>query len=113
MEIGKALILSARDEEGLTWPTALAAPRQLFPLANSILADGPDPGANPLLGVRACGGRVRVQRVEGLLPCAGDMDALLEGNRRVLEGLVESIGPESLRGCEVQGAIDVHPTARV
>jgi glucose-1-phosphate thymidylyltransferase len=238
MEIGKALILSARDEGGLTWPTALAAPRQLFPLANrpilvhnlealraagvheatiladgeagaairaevgdgsrwglrirhsewpsgtgihgalaasrgfvgdspvlvqhggallrerirphmtafarerldalvlrlsgpeslvrasapsyllspraiAILADTPDPRGNPLLGVRAGGGRVRVQRVEGLLPCAGTLDAVLEGNRRLLEGLVASIGPESLHDCEVQGPVEVHPTARV
>src|SRR4051812_11876065 len=34
MVIGKALILSGGEDESLAWPTALAEPRQLFPIAN-------------------------------------------------------------------------------
>ena len=41
--------------------------------------------ANPLVGVRDRGGRVRVQRVFGSLPCHGDQQALLESNRQLLE----------------------------
>lgn len=68
---------------------------------------------NPIAGIRARGGRVRVQRVDGCLPGDGDLDTLLESNRRVLEGLRPSVVGVLLDDSEVQGAVDVHPSATV
>jgi glucose-1-phosphate thymidylyltransferase len=84
----------------------------LSPLAVSILLDGSDP-ANPVTGVRARGGRVRVQRVDGWLPCHGGQDALLESNQHMLERIGSSYDPASLQDCRVQGRVVVHPTALV
>ena len=89
------------------------APGYLFgPRAVSILLDGRD-AANPVAGIRAGGGRVRVQRVDGCLPGGGDLATLLESNRRVLEGLEPSIEGVLLDECRVQGAVEIHPTATV
>jgi glucose-1-phosphate thymidylyltransferase len=85
----------------------------LSPRAVSILADGPQTACNPANGVRAQGGRVRVQRVDGLLPCNGDLDTLLASNRCVLEHLETSTDPGSFAGCDLQGPVHVHPSARV
>jgi glucose-1-phosphate thymidylyltransferase len=81
-------------------------------LAVSILLDG-GATANPMAGIRARGGRVRVQRVDGCLPCHGTQDALLEVNRKMLERLRPSVDPASLEDCTVQGAVEVHPTAEI
>lgn len=79
----------------------------------SMLLDGPGGHANPVVGVRAQGGRVRVQRVDGCLACDGDVDDLLESNRQVLDGMRSSMDPGLLRDCTVQGAVEIHPSARV
>jgi glucose-1-phosphate thymidylyltransferase len=83
----------------------------LSPRAVSMLLSCGD--ADPIAGVRAQGGRVRVQRIDGCLPCQGDVDALLEGNRRMLEGIEPALDPASLDQCRVQGAVLVHPTAQI
>jgi glucose-1-phosphate thymidylyltransferase len=80
--------------------------------AVSILLKGRRP-ANPIAGVQAQGGRVRVQDVDGCLACHGGRDILLESNRRMLEQLETAGTPERLEDCTVQGPVDVHPTARV
>jgi glucose-1-phosphate thymidylyltransferase len=85
----------------------------LSPRAVSILLDAPEASANPVAGVRALGGRVRVQRVDGCLPCHGDQDTLLESNRCMLEGLSSAYDPASLDDCRVQGAVVIHKTAEV
>jgi glucose-1-phosphate thymidylyltransferase len=85
----------------------------LSPRAISILGDGGEAAANPVAGVRAQGGRVRIQLVDGCVPCQGDVEALLESNRRMLEGLVTKVDPSSLDACNVQGAVHVHPTATI
>jgi glucose-1-phosphate thymidylyltransferase len=85
----------------------------LSPRAVSIVLDEHDESWDPVAEIRAHGGRVRVERVDGCLPCDGDLEALLEGNRRMLEGLATSYEPESLEDCRVQGGGDVHPTARI
>jgi glucose-1-phosphate thymidylyltransferase len=84
----------------------------LSPRAVSILLDG-SCGSDPVAGVRAQGGRVRVQEVDGCLPCHGDQETLLESNRRMLEGIAGDYDPASLEDCTVQGAVVVHPTARI
>jgi glucose-1-phosphate thymidylyltransferase len=68
---------------------------------------------DPVAGVREQGGRVRVQRVDGCLPCHGDLETVLESNRRVLEKLDPSIDPTTLDQVNVQGAVHIDPTARV
>jgi glucose-1-phosphate thymidylyltransferase len=68
---------------------------------------------NPTAGVEARGGRVRIQDVEGALPCLGDQDALLAVNRTMLEELVPSAGHDGVDACVVQGPVEIHPTARV
>jgi glucose-1-phosphate thymidylyltransferase len=97
-----------------TVPQRGAAPGYLLsPRAISILADGPMSDANPVADLRARGGRVRIQRVEGLLPCKGDLESLLESNRSMLEGLRRSTDPASLVDCDIQGQVEIHPTAHV
>jgi glucose-1-phosphate thymidylyltransferase len=106
--------LALRLSRPAAGPMLAAMPWYLLsPRAISVLGDGREPAVNPVTGVRAQGGRVRVQLVDGCVPCRGDVEGLLEGNRRVLEGLVTSIDPASLADCNVQGAVEVHPTAKI
>jgi glucose-1-phosphate thymidylyltransferase len=102
-----ALRLSQPGSRVATTPGYLLSPR-----AVSILRATPD-AAKPMAEVRAGGGRVRVQSVDGCLPCHGDLEALLEGNRRMLERLLSDAAPATLEGCKVQGPVEVHPTARI
>jgi glucose-1-phosphate thymidylyltransferase len=89
-------------------------PAYLFsPRAVAMLLDCSERLADPLDVVRASGGEVRIERVSGCLPCHGDQDALLESNRRVLERLIADVDEASLRDCEIQGPVIVHPTARL
>ena len=107
-----ALALRLRSPVSPMAPT-LTSGYLLSSRAVSILAGGPALGGNPVAGVRARGGRVRVQRVDGCLPCHGEVEGLLESNRSMLESLVSTVDPASLEDSSVQGAVDVHPTARV
>ena len=83
----------------------------LSPRAIEILLERASGSA--LGGVRAAGGRVRVQRVDGCLPCHGGTEMLLDGNRHVLERIESYYEPTSLTECRVQGPVVVHPSARV
>ena len=78
--------------------------------AVSILLDAPR-SADPMAGVRDHGGQVRVQRIDGCLPCHGGQDRLLEGNRRLLETLQRTVDSGRFPTCEFQGPVFVHPTA--
>jgi glucose-1-phosphate thymidylyltransferase len=62
-------------------------------------------------GLRALGARVRVQPVDGCLPCHGGEDSLLDGNRQLLERLKRSVNPLAYPTCELQGPVRIHPTA--
>jgi glucose-1-phosphate thymidylyltransferase len=77
-----------------------------------LLSSGPGP-CSPIMGVRARGGRVRVQRVEGFLPWHGGHEALLDTNRHLLERIETSYDTAAVEGCRVQGPVVVHPSARV
>jgi glucose-1-phosphate thymidylyltransferase len=79
--------------------------------AVAILLDATRAAADPMAGVRAQGGQVRVQRIDGCLPCHGGQDRLLEGNRRLLETLQRTIELDQYPSCEFQGPVFVHPTA--
>jgi glucose-1-phosphate thymidylyltransferase len=85
----------------------------LSPRALALLMESPDAAANPINEVRVSGGRVRVQPVDGCLPCHGDLDALLDCNRRMLQQLEAETDAALLDGCEVQGPVIVHPSAEV
>jgi glucose-1-phosphate thymidylyltransferase len=85
----------------------------LSPRALALLMERPDAAVNPINEIRASGGRVRVQPVDGCLPCHGDLDALLECNRRMLEELRGCIAGAELEESEVQGPVVIHPSARV
>ena len=85
----------------------------LSPRAVSILVGGGAAGANPVAGVRAGGGRVREEWVDGCLACHGDEVELLDSNRRMLEASPPGPPPIGLEDCTVQGAVHVHPTAEV
>jgi len=91
----------------------LAPGYMLSPQALALLRERPGAAANPISEVRAHGGRVRITAVEGCLPCHGDIDVLLDGNRRMLKELAASMEELSLPGCDVQGPVSVHPTADV
>jgi glucose-1-phosphate thymidylyltransferase len=108
-----ALALELAGDASVTVPRAPAPGYVLSPEAVSILLDRPEAGLDPLAGVRARGGRVRVQHVDGSLPCHGSQDSLLHCNRRLLEGLQGEVEPSSLENCELQGAVVVHPLARL
>jgi glucose-1-phosphate thymidylyltransferase len=81
--------------------------------AVAILLDEAADGGNPVARLRARGGRVRVEHVDGCLPCHGDTEALIESNRCMLEGLTPSVDPASLDESTVHGAVHVHPTATI
>jgi glucose-1-phosphate thymidylyltransferase len=69
--------------------------------------------ADPIAYVREQGGQARVQEVDGCLPCHGDQNTLFEANRRMLEDIVTDFDPDCVVASELQGAVIVHPTARV
>jgi glucose-1-phosphate thymidylyltransferase len=101
--------LALRFEGGrLPDPGYLLSPRAV----SMLLEDRYDAG-DPLAGVRAHGGRVRVAGVDGCLACHGDQETLLDSNRRMLEGIEASHDPASLEDCTIQGPVIIHPTARV
>lgn len=86
----------------------------LSPRALEVLRASEAAAANPIGEVRASGGRVRVESVDGCLPCHGDVDALLAANRRLLQQLKESPpGDAVLDDCEIQGPVVVHPSAEI
>lgn len=79
--------------------------------AVSMLFASPRTLDDPVGGLRGRGGHVRVQTIDGCLPCHGGQDRLLEGNRRMLEELSDSVDPTAFPSCEFQGPVLVHPTA--
>lgn len=81
--------------------------------AASILLESPYASANPMAGVRERGGHVRVQQIDGCLPCHGGEDQLLEGNRRMLEELEEQVDRSLFPSCEFQGRVLVDATAKL
>ena len=107
-----AMALQLRDHAGAA--SASAPGYLLSPRAVGFLleAEGSEPGC-PMAGVEARGGRVRVEPVDGILPCHGSQELLLDGNRRMLERLEPSVDPESVQDCRIQGAVEVHPSARI
>ncbi|HEY4093915.1 MAG TPA: sugar phosphate nucleotidyltransferase [Baekduia sp.] len=94
--------------QGGTHPGYLLSPR-----AVSILCDQPAAIGGTIAGVRAHGGRVRVEQVEGLLGCAGGQDALLAGNRAMMEDLRTATDGAEIEDSVVQGRVQIHPTATV
>jgi glucose-1-phosphate thymidylyltransferase len=85
----------------------------LSPRAVSILLEEPEDLTTPFAGVEARGGRVRVQRVDGLLGCDGDQGTLLECNRAMLLDLVGSAEGADVERSELQGPVRIHPSASV
>jgi glucose-1-phosphate thymidylyltransferase len=81
--------------------------------AISILLDGGGCELDPVAGVREQGGQVRVQPIDGCLPCHGGEDRLLEGNRCMLEGLREHADVSAFPSCEFQGAVAIDPSAEL
>jgi glucose-1-phosphate thymidylyltransferase len=80
--------------------------------AVTMLLDGAASG-DPFVGVQRGGGHVRAETIDGCLPCHGDQDQLLEGNRRMLEQLRTNVAPALPPDCEVQGRVLIHPTAEL
>ena len=67
---------------------------------------------HPVADVRRHGGQVRLQPIDGCLPCQGGQDRLLEGNRRMLEPLdADGERRRASRDCEFQGPVLIDPTA--
>jgi glucose-1-phosphate thymidylyltransferase len=85
----------------------------LSPLAVSILLARAGATGDVLAEVRRRGGDVRVQEIDGCLPCHGGQDQLLVGNRRVLETLPGNVDPERFPTCDFEGPVSVDPTARL
>jgi glucose-1-phosphate thymidylyltransferase len=102
-----ALELDPYDNDGALDGSLLLSERAIEILA----AD--EARADPLRRVREGGGQVRVQEVDGCLPCLGPQELLLEANRRMLEALTPSIPHDSVMDSRVQGPVVIHPTAHV
>jgi glucose-1-phosphate thymidylyltransferase len=81
--------------------------------AVSMLLEGPDARTDPVARVREGGGHVRAHAIDGCLPCHGDEDCLLEANRCMLEAIERDVDAAAHPTCEFQGAVRVHPTARL
>ncbi len=81
--------------------------------ALSLLLARPRFAGDLVAGVRRHGGQVLVRELDGCLPCHGGQDALLEGNRRMLETLPRSVDAAAFPTCEFQGPVDVDPSARL
>jgi glucose-1-phosphate thymidylyltransferase len=79
----------------------------------SILLDGALPAVDPVTDVREQGGHVRVQTIDGCLPCHGGEDRLLEGNRCMLEDLEGQADGSAFPSCELQGAVVIDPSAKL
>jgi len=77
-----------------------------------LLSEARDP-SNPVADVRAMGGTAREEIIDGCLPCHGDQGSLLEGNRRLLEGIETDVHEDSLDDCTIQGPVIVAKSARV
>jgi glucose-1-phosphate thymidylyltransferase len=77
-------------------------------------ASGPGLELSGLLArVRELGGRVRVEQIDGCLPCREGREALLDANRRALEHLPEEQVSAEVEESELQGPVVVHPSARL
>lgn len=63
--------------------------------------------------LRALDGRVRTRREEAWWRFRPGPEAQLEGNRFVLEGIQPHYHPDSLEKSDIQGAVVIHPTARL
>jgi glucose-1-phosphate thymidylyltransferase len=63
--------------------------------------------------LRARGGRVSVEQIDGSLPCGGGRDALLAANRRALGNLAETPVEARVLQSEIQGPVVIHHTAEV
>jgi glucose-1-phosphate thymidylyltransferase len=115
-----ALVLSipnARRNGSLGAPRALAltAFGGCF-LGPRALAAASAPGmelSGLLSRVRERGGRVRVEQIDGCLPCREGREALLDANRRALEHLPEDPVCAEIEESELQGPVVVHPSARL
>jgi glucose-1-phosphate thymidylyltransferase len=107
-------LLALRLTKDVKRTSRAPAPGYLFSSrAVSMLLDRPHGAGSPIADVRAQGGRVRVQHVDGELPCHGDQDTLLASNRALLGRLRTSFEPQSIDDCTIQGPVEIHPTARV
>jgi glucose-1-phosphate thymidylyltransferase len=107
-------VLSLRLRSAMGGDARAVTPAYLLsPRAVSILLDRPMASTDPVAAIRARGGVVQVEYVDGCLPCHGGQEALLESNRRLLDGLVSDVEPSCMRDNEIQGAVVVHPTARL
>jgi glucose-1-phosphate thymidylyltransferase len=106
--------LALRLYEGAARPLGTPAPGYVLgPRAVEILLEGGTAAASPMAEVRGRGGRVAIERVDGVLPCHGPQDALLDGNRRMLEGLKHFAPSSALDDCTIQGVVHVHESAHV
>jgi glucose-1-phosphate thymidylyltransferase len=85
----------------------------LSPRAVSILLEQTRRADDPLSRVRDHGGQVRVEEIDGCLPCHGGQEQLLLGNRRMLETLRGDVDPADHPSCDFQGPVSVHPTAQL
>jgi glucose-1-phosphate thymidylyltransferase len=106
-----ALRLSARSCPGQAEP--LDGGYLLSRRGISMLLDGAPPAIDPVTDVRERGGHVRVQPIDGCLPCHGGEDRLLEGNRCMLEDLQGQADRSAFPSCELQGAVVIDPSARL
>jgi glucose-1-phosphate thymidylyltransferase len=85
-------------------------------LSPGALAAASAPGlelSGLLARVRELGGRVRVEQIDGCLPCREGREALLDANRRALEHLPEEPVCAEIEKSELQGPVVVHPSARL
>lgn len=81
--------------------------------AVSLVIDDRRANAEPMVTVRADGGRVSVRDLDGCLACHGGQEQLLAANRRALEELPGASDRDAYPTCEFQGPVIVDPTAEL
>jgi len=61
----------------------------------------------------AAGARIGIRDVDACMPCRHGADELLAANRRMLERLEPRHRGERVFDSDIQGAVDIHPSAEV
>jgi len=85
----------------------------LSPRARAILGESRATDEDPVAVAGEHGASIDVQYVDGCRPCNGDQDSLLDGNRRVLEGLRRSVVPDALERSLIRGPAIIGAGTRI
>jgi glucose-1-phosphate thymidylyltransferase len=111
---GRVIDLGARRGAAASGPAGVAVIGSALSEAGGALDAFPQAGLEVVAErVRELGGTVRTHAAPGWWRYRAGPDALLEGNRFALEGLVGDLAGAMVSGADIQGAVVAHPTVRI